>query len=272
MKRLEEFLAAEASGDLIPWKSQVSAAEKFMMSLAEVEEAMLVGGWLPARYQRNRKMLSLDQQLKLCRSCVAVIGCGGLGGYVIEQLARLGVGRIIAIDPDVFEEHNLNRQLLSSPRLLGHSKALTAKSRVNDINPAVALFAVEKAFDRDNGAGLVAEADVVVDAVDNIAARKSMDLVCRELEVPLVHGAIAGWYAQVSTQYPGDTIIEKLYGHSDESPGMESRLGNPSFTPGAAASFQVAEVCKILTGEGEVLRHRKLHIDLLAMETEEVPF
>ncbi len=113
---------------------------------------------------------------------------------------------------------------------------------------------------------------MVVDAVDNIAARKAMDLVCRELEVPLVHGAIAGWYAQVSTQYPGDTIIEKLYGHSDESPGMESRLGNPSFTPGAAASFQVAEVCKILTGEGEVLRHRKLHIDLLAMETEEVPF
>ncbi len=272
MSALEEFFAAEASGDLIPWQSQVLAAEKFSMSLGAVEEAMLKAGWLPGRYQRNRQMLSTAQQHKLFCSCVAVIGCGGLGGYVIEQLARLGVGRIIAIDPDVFEEHNLNRQLLSSPRLLGHSKALTAKARVNDINPAVTLVAVEKAFDGDNGARLVAGADVVVDAVDNVAARKALDIVCRELGVPLVHGAIAGWYGHVSTQYPGDEIIKKLYGHSDDSPGVESQLGNPSFTPGATASFQVAEVCKIISGEGELLRHRKLHIDLLAMETEDVPF
>lgn len=272
MSALKEFFAGEASGDLISWKSQVVAAEKFNMSLGEVEEAMLAAGWLPARYQRNRKMLSTEQQLKIFRSCVAVIGCGGLGGYILEQLARLGVGKIIAIDPDVFEEHNLNRQLLSSPRLLGHPKALTAKARVNDINPALTLVAVEKAFDGDNGASLVAGADVVVDAVDNVNARKALDIVCREIGIPLVHGAIAGWYGHVSTQYPGDEIIEKLYGQADDSPGVESQLGNPSFTPGAAASFQVAEVCKILSGEGELLRHRKLHIDLLAMETEDVPF
>ena len=272
MSALEEFFAAEASGDLVSWQSQVLAAEKFSMSLGEVEEEMLKSGWLPGRYQRNRQMLSTEQQYKLFKSCVAVIGCGGLGGYVIEQLARLGVGRIIAIDPDTFEEHNLNRQLLSSPRLLGHPKALTAKARINEINPAVTLVAVEKAFDGANGASLVAGADVVVDAVDNVNARKALDVVCRELGIPLVHGAIAGWYGHVSTQYPGDDIIEKLYGHADNSPGVESQLGNPSFTPGAAASFQVAEVCKIISGEGELLRHRKLHIDLLAMETEDVPF
>lgn len=272
MSTLEEYLAEKATGDLISWKSQVEAAEKFNMSLGEVEEEMLAAGWLPARYQRNRSMLSTEQQLKMFRSCVAVIGCGGLGGYVIEQLARLGVGKIIAIDPDVFEEHNLNRQLLSSPRLLGALKAETARARVNEINPALKLVAIEKAFDLDNGAELVAGADVVVDAVDNVAARKALDVVCRELKVPLVHGAIAGWYGHVSTQYPGDEIIEKLYGHADDTPGVEKQLGNPSFTPGAAASFEVAEVCKILSGEGELLRHRKLHIDLLAMETEDVPF
>ena len=272
MNTLEEYFTAKASGDLISWKSQVVAAEKFKMSLGEVEEAMLAGGWLPARYQRNRNMLSTVQQLKMFRSCVAVIGCGGLGGYVIEQLARLGVGKIIAIDPDVFEEHNLNRQLLSSPRLLGALKAETARARVNEINPALNLVAIEEAFDAANGAELVADADVVVDAVDNVAARKALDIVCRDMDIPLVHGAIAGWYGHVSTQYPGDEIIEKLYGHADDTPGVEKQLGNPSFTPGAAASFQVAEVCKIISGEGDLLRHRKLHIDLLAMETEDVPF
>lgn len=272
MSTLEEYFAAKASGDLISWKFQVEAAAKFSMSLGEVEEAIFSAGLLPARYQRNRKMLSTEQQHKLFRSCVAVIGCGGLGGYVIEQLARLGVGKIIAIDPDVFEEHNLNRQLLSSPRLLGASKAETARSRVNDINPALNLVAIQEAFDSDNGADLVAGADVVVDAVDNVAARKALDEVCQRLGIPLVHGAIAGWYGHVSTQYPGDEIIGKLYGNADDAPGVEKHLGNPSFTPGAAASFEVAEVCKILSGEGELLRNRKLHIDLLAMETEDVPF
>ncbi|APG29012.1 thiamine biosynthesis protein ThiF [Syntrophotalea acetylenivorans] len=269
---MEEYFAAKASGDLIAWKFQVEAAAKFSMSLGEVEEAIFGAGLLPARYQRNRNMLSTEQQHKLFRSSVAVIGCGGLGGYILEQLARLGVGKIIAIDPDVFEEHNLNRQLLSSPRLLGASKAETARARVNDINPALNLVAIQEAFDADNGADLVAGADVVVDAVDNVAARKALDVVCRELKVPLVHGAIAGWYGHVSTQYPGDEIIGKLYGNADETPGVEKQLGNPSFTPGAAASFQVAEVCKIISGEGELLRNRKLHIDLLAMETEDVPF
>ncbi len=272
MKSLQEYFAAKAFGDLVSWKNQVAAAEKFNSTLGEVEEVMLERGWLPARYQRNRNMLTIAQQLQLFRSSVAVIGCGGLGGYVIEQLARLGVGRIVAIDADVFEEHNLNRQLLSSPRLLGHSKALAAKARINEINPAVNLVAVEKYFDRENGPELVAGSRVVVDAVDNIASRKVLDAVCREANIPLVHGAIAGWYGQVSTQYPGDTVMERIYGQADDSPGMEKQLGNPSFTPGAAASFQVAEVCKILVGEGEILRHRKLHMDLLAMETVEVSF
>ncbi len=272
MKSLLEYVAARATGDLVSWKNQVAAAEKFNSTLADVEAIMLEGGWLPARYQRNRDMLNISQQLQLFRSTVVVIGCGGLGGYVIEQLARLGVGRIVAVDADVFEEHNLNRQLLSSPRLLGHSKALAAKARVNEINPAVTLVAVEKYFDRQNGPELVAGSQVVVDAVDNVATRKILDAVCREADIPLVHGAIAGWYGQVSTQFPGDTVMEKLYGQADDSPGMEKQLGNPSFTPGAAASFQVAEVCKILVVEGEVLRHRKLHLDLLAMETAEVSF
>ena len=65
------------------------------------------------RYERNR-IFSLSQQEELASKKVAVIGCGGLGGYVIEMLARTGVGHIVCCDGDFFTESNLNRQLLST--------------------------------------------------------------------------------------------------------------------------------------------------------------
>jgi len=135
---LREFIHARAQGDLLPWGSQCEAARWFGATLGEVEEVALAAGLLPARYRRNRETVSTADQLRLRRSRVAVIGCGGLGGYLVEQLARLGVGRLAVIDPDVFEEHNLNRQLLSSPAALGRPKVEVAAERVAAVNPAVA--------------------------------------------------------------------------------------------------------------------------------------
>src|SRR6185369_3162533 len=108
-----------------------------------VEEVALDRGILPARYQRNRKAISVQDQLTLFRSRVAVIGCGGLGGYVVEELARLGVGTIVVIDPDVFEEHNLNRQLFSSPANLDTAKVEAAAKRIGEVNPAVNLVPIQ---------------------------------------------------------------------------------------------------------------------------------
>src|SRR5512136_1109406 len=122
MEKLRDFLRALSDGDLLSWHHQTFAATYFNMTFAQVERIALEIGLLPARYQRNRNTISVKEQLRLFRAHVAVIGCGGLGGYVIEELARLGVGRITAIDPDVFEEHNLNRQLFSSPENLGKPK------------------------------------------------------------------------------------------------------------------------------------------------------
>ncbi len=82
---------------------------------------------LDERYSRNMNMLSLEENLKIQESCVAVIGCGGLGGGIIEMLARLGVGEIIAVDGDVFDTSNLNRQMLSHMENIGEKKAKEAK-------------------------------------------------------------------------------------------------------------------------------------------------
>ena len=272
MSALETFLFQRAAGDLIPWSCQVEAAERFGLTLAEVEAVILEGDLLPARYQRNRHTITVADQRTLFAGTVAVVGCGGLGGYIVEELARLGVGTIVAIDPDVFEEHNLNRQLLSSPANLGRPKVEAAAARVEEINPAVSLKPFQVAYAPDNGAELLGDAQVVVDALDSIPTRLALAATCTELDLPLVHGAIGGWYGQVATQFPGDDTIQKIYARWTEGKGLEQRLGNPSFTPALVASIQVAEVCKILLGKGETLRHRKLVVNLLDMEFHEVAF
>lgn len=270
MAELLAFLQAGSSGGLLPWASQSAAADRFGLSSAQVEECALAAGLLPARYQRNRQAIDLPGQLALLRSRVAVIGCGGLGGYLIEELARLGVGTIVAIDPDVFEEHNLNRQLLCHLGNLGQPKAAAAQARVAQINPAVRLVPVQAAFSASNGTELLHEVHLAVDALDNIPSRLDLAQVCGGLGIPLVHGAIGGWYGHVASQFPGEHTVQDIYASWREGKGIEQQLGNPAFTPAVVASLEVAEVCKILTGAGQPLRGRKLVIDLLAMEFHEV--
>lgn len=270
MDALPTYLREQSDAGLIPWRSQMMAAERYGVTVGRVEEVALELGLLPARYQRNRRIISVEGQLALFRSTVAVIGCGGLGGYVIEELARLGVGRIVAIDPDVFEEHNLNRQILSRPGSLGTPKVGAARLRVNEINPAVTLVPIQEAIGGANGRELLRDARIVVDALDSIPVRLEVAEVCEALGIPLVHGAIAGWYGHVATQFPGDRTIQAIYRNWVEGKGIESTLGNPSFTPAIVASLETAEVCKIILGEGKPLRGRKLSLDLLDMEFHEI--
>jgi len=266
METLPVFVCDHAEDQLLPWKYQVEAAERFGATLAQVEEIALERGIMPARYQRNRTVISVNDQLTLFRSSVAVIGCGGLGGYIVEELARLGVGRIVVIDPDVFEEHNLNRQLFSSPASLGRAKVQVAADRIGAINPAVNLVPIQTAFSPENGADLLGGCQVAVDALDSIQVRLELAEVCTALDTPLVHGAIAGWFGHVTTLFPGDNSLQTIYSSWKAGKGVEQTLGNPSFTPALVASLEVAEVCKLLLGQGTPLRGRQLMIDLLSME------
>lgn len=269
---LREFLADQAEGDLLPWAGQCAAASRFGLGLAEVERAALEAGILPARYRRNRETLSTRDQLALFRSRVAVVGCGGLGGYLVEELARIGVGALVLVDPDVFEEHNLNRQLLSSVARLGQAKVEAARERVAEVNPAVTAVAHRAALSRESGERLLSGSSAAVDALDSVAARRDLALCCRELSIPLVHGAIAGWYGQVTTQTPGSDIAPLLDAGSPGGQGVELALGNPSFTPALVASLQVAEVVKLLLGRGAPLAGRLLLVNLLDMEFEKVGY
>lgn len=218
------------------------------------------------RYERNIGTITCqeDEKLRECRVCVA--GCGGLGGYIIEGLARMGVGHITAVDGDVFQASNLNRQLFGTEAVLGKSKALVAAERIAEVNSGVEIQPVCCFITEENGAEIFAQGyDAVVDALDNISGRRLLERACREQEIPLIHGAIAGWQGQVSVILPGDDLFRRLYPENAEK-GVELETGNPSFTPAVVAAIQTAETVKVLLGRPQILRNKLLTIDLLEQE------
>ncbi|HOX33298.1 MAG TPA: HesA/MoeB/ThiF family protein [Spirochaetales bacterium] len=267
---LAEFLAASARGGLLPWQAEQEAAARYGAGAREVEAAALGSGLMPSRYARNAGTIGLAGQARLHAATVVVAGCGGLGGYLVELLARLGVGAIVAVDPDSFEESNLNRQLLATVSSLGLPKAEAAARRIREINPAVIARPVRAILDSRNAPAILEGADAVADGLDRIESRRDVASACAALGVPFVHAAVAGWYAQATVQAPGSRAVEELYGPR-EGAGVESDLGNPAFAPALAAAIEAAETCKLLLGLGRGLAGRLLSVDLLAMESAEFP-
>lgn len=213
------------------------------------------------RYIRNRNTISIDENELLARSKVCVAGCGGLGGYVVEMLSRIGVGHITVIDGDAFDVSNLNRQILCDARTLGRNKAQCASERMEIVNPHVNITVIEQRIDSENAFRIVSGHDIIIDALDNIDARIALEKAAEKSNTVLVHGAIAGFFGQVTVVYPGEGTISRIYGNSVQ--GIEKQLGNPSFTPALVASIQSSEAIKVLLGKGEILRNRLLMLDLL---------
>lgn len=203
-------------------------------------------------------MISSDEQKKLSESTVVILGVGGLGGYAVEMLARIGVGKLILVDYDKFEMTNLNRQIISTEDNLGILKVEEAKKRVEAINLEIEVVAVNQKISDHNIDGIIKGADIVVDALDSSTLKKVVEKSCTRNKVPMVHGAIGGWIAQVAVVMPGDFILDKIYSGDD----IENKMGNPSFTPALAASIQVGEVIKFLLNKGELLDNEVLYIDL----------
>lgn len=197
---------------------------------------------------------------------VCIVGSGGLGGYILEMLTRVGIGSITIIDGDVFDETNLNRQILATSDSINRVKVEVARERMKQVNPEVKVVGIEIFLNEDNVSTLIQGHDLVVDSLDSIDARITLEKACETMGIPLVHGAIAGWYGQVTTIFPGDRTLTTIY-KTKTGKGVEKKIGNPSFTPACIASFQVSEVLKVLLGLGEILRKKLLMIDLLDNET-----
>lgn len=239
------------------------------LTLKAVELFALEQGYLPRRYQRNVGSLGIAGQSRLLRSKVIVVGLGGLGGYVLEELARMGLGRIVGVDADVFDETNLNRQLLAEEGNLGKHKVPQAENRLKKINKAVEFVGYSVPLEKLSDETL-RDADLVFDCLDNIEDRLVLANRCSVVKVPLVHGAIAGWYGQVGVIWPDAGTLEKVY--RTQSRGLERDVGTPAFTAAVAASLMVAEGIRILTGKNNRQEQKMLFFDLLENEWQTVTF
>ena len=216
-----------------------------------------------ARHARNIPAISEKGMEKLAASHVFVAGCGGLGGNMIECLARAGVGRITVADGDVFEESNLNRQILSTPDNMGQSKALAAAERIRAIDPSIEAVPLCDILTKENAASLMADADLVIDALDSIEARLMLEDAAAEADIPLIHGAVSGWDLQVMLIPPGSGLLHDIYADA-ESPGRPSVL---SFTPAVCAGLEASLAVSYLTEGASALDGRLFSMSLKDMRS-----
>ena len=206
------------------------------------------------RYIRNLGPLTEEECLLLRQRRGFLAGCGGLGSYLLEHLLRAGVGDITVCDGDTIVPSNLNRQLLADMESLGRSKTEAACARAALVNPEAAVEARPVFLTADNALGLIAGHDLALDALDSPAARRILASACRQAGIPLVHGAIRGWYAQAAVILPDSGMMEQLY--PADAPAAPDQ-GSLSPTVGLCAAIQAG---------------RLLWVDLVEQEYQVVSF
>jgi molybdopterin/thiamine biosynthesis adenylyltransferase len=248
----------------LSFRSEQRIAEESGYSHNEIQIMALGLEIVPERYARNQKSLGCREQLRLLESSVIVVGLGGLGGCVTEILARIGVGELILVDGDVFEDSNLNRQLLARVEDLGKKKALAAQNRVVSINPGVNVRVCPVYLDAQNCCELIGGARVAVDCLDTIPDRFVLEAGCRQKNIPMVSAAIGGEAGQATIVYPEDPGLSLIYGQPETVPpkGVEKSLGTLPYTVFTMAAVECAGVVSCLIGKPPVLRNRLLFADL----------
>jgi molybdopterin/thiamine biosynthesis adenylyltransferase len=159
------------------------------------------------RHSRNIPALTKEECALLRRKRVLVVGCGGLGGHIIEMLTRVGTGFLRVVDGDIFEPSNLTVRT----DVLGRPKAVAALERIARIDPDTEAKAVTAFMTEENIRELVRDCDIVMDALDSISARRILARACSNAGIPYVYGAIQGWVAQAAVSTPRDGLIGKLF-------------------------------------------------------------
>lgn len=138
-------------------------------------------------YSRSRLLLGENGMKKLKNAKVAVFGLGGVGGYVVEALARTGVGALELIDHDTISPTNINRQILATCSTIGQSKAEAAKARVLDIDPSIQVLARNTFFGPDTAADFdFSQYDYVVDAIDTVTGKLALVTAAQAASVPII--------------------------------------------------------------------------------------
>lgn len=163
-------------------------------------------------FSRNIGIFTESEQDKLRDSTIAIAGTGGVGGLLAERLIRLGVGQLKIVDPEVFEESNLNRQFSSSMLNLGENKAETVFTQIKDINPQAKVYYSKTGITTENDASLlVRDCDVVIDEMDFALFRESILLqrAARRSGIYYIFASAIGFGALIAIFDPEGFTLEE---------------------------------------------------------------
>ena len=164
------------------------------------------------------KEIGLDGQRRLKKGRVCVVGAGGLGSPILTQLACIGVGTLRIVDRDVVEASNLQRQHLYGFNDIGVPKVEAAERRLRELNPFIDIEPAPLSVTPGNAERIIGGVDVVVDALDSMRARYSLNRATQRLCVPFVHGAVIMQVGNATTIVPGETAcLECFQGGIDDA-------------------------------------------------------
>ena len=210
------------------------------------------------------QQIGYDGQLKLKNSTVCVVGVGGLGNPITSRLAAMGVGKLRIVDRDVIELSNLHRQTMFNEDDVGQVKVEVAAKKLKKINPEIEIEALPISINDYNVIDVVEGCDVVVDALDSVNARYSLNKACVEKNIPFVTGAAVGVTGQVFTVLPKKTACYNcLFPILDEDamPTCSIDGVHPSILS-IVGGMQVHEAVDVLIGKIPPSSKKFVSIDL----------
>jgi molybdopterin/thiamine biosynthesis adenylyltransferase len=221
------------------------------------------------RYSRHILLqdIGVEGQEKICNGKVLVIGSGGLGAPVLLYLAAAGVGTIGVIDGDTVDLSNLQRQVIHFTPDVGKAKVISAKEKINQINPDVKVNAYYELFTSDNAFDLIKEYDFIVDGTDTFPVKFLINDACVMAGKPFSHGGILRFDGQTLTHLP-ETACYRCVFHSPPPPNAVptcSQAGVLGAIAGMLGTIQAAETLKFLTGTGELITNRLLSFNAKTM-------
>jgi molybdopterin-synthase adenylyltransferase len=220
------------------------------------------------RYARQMTLFGEEGQERLKAAKIFIAGVGGLGCPIALYLAAAGVGEIRLVDGDVVDRSNLNRQILHWEEDIGRRKTASAAEKLGSVNPDVVIQTVSATIDETNAAGLVGDANLIVDALDNYPARYLLNRVALRKGIPFIHGAVRGFDGQAATIIPNKSACLRCI--FPEAPPLEPSpvIG---ITPGIIGMIQANEAIKYLLGMDGLLVDRLLIWNGAASEAETLP-
>jgi adenylyltransferase/sulfurtransferase len=212
------------------------------------------------RYNRQLIIPDIGEegQRKIRNAKIFVAGVGGLGSISSYYLAAAGIGRLRIVDKDTVDHSNLNRQIIHWTENLGEAKTDSGARKLKALNPHCTIEAMQNEINPSNYLDLVGDCDLIIDAMDNMAARRLLNAASIKKGIPYIYGGVYQLDGLVTTFIPGKTPCLECVFPADRAESNPVLPGILGAVPGVISCIQTIEAIKIITGIDGLLTGRLL--------------